>query len=108
MSAGHEQGHGGCGCGGHDAPGPASRDWRAAGAEEMVCFCRGLTKGALVEAIQGGAHTLALLKVLTGAGRERDCQRLNPAGRSCQADLAALVDLYGHAPAGWPSGGCGH
>lgn len=111
MSVGHEHGHDGCGCGcgGHGpAAGPASRDWRAAGPEEVVCPCRSLTKGALVEAIEGGAHTLALLKVLTGAGRGRDCQRVNPTGRSCEADLAVLVEIYGQAPAGWPSGGCGH
>ena len=109
MSTGHEHGHQGCGCGcGGTGGGPASRDWRAAGAEEVVCPCRGLTKAALVEAIDGGAHTLALLKVLTGAGRGRDCRRLHPQGRSCEADLAQLIQIHARPPAGWPSGGCGH
>ena len=107
MSAGHGHGHHGCGCGGSGA-GPASRDWRAAGPEETVCPCRGLTKAALLEAIANGAHTLALLKILTGAGRGRDCQKLHLQGRSCEADLAELIRVYARPPAGWPSGGCGH
>lgn len=98
----------GCGCGGHAAPAPASRDWATAPETEIVCPCLGLTKADICTAIRAGAFTLPLLKVMTGAGRGRDCARLHPQGRSCEADLAALLGLYAQPPAGWSPGGCGH
>jgi len=98
----------GCGCGGHQAPGPAGRDWAAAGEGEVVCPCQDLSKGDILGAIQAGAFTLPLLKVMTGAGRGTDCVRPHPLGRSCQADLAELLRLYAQPPAGWAYGGCGH
>ena len=105
----HKHDHGqSCGCGSHASVGPAGRDWAAAGPDEVVCPCRGLSKAAILEAIAAGAFTLPLLKTMTGAGRGRDCKTLHPEGHDCQADLAALLDLYAQPPAGWPRGGCGH
>ena len=105
---GHDHQSCGCGCGGQGQLPPASRDhWAKAAPQEMVCPCLGLNKAAIVRAIQDGACTLPLLKVMTGAGRGADCARLHPAGRSCEADLAALLALYAQKPQGWPQGGCG-
>lgn len=86
----------GCGCGGHgEGPGiPPSRDWAAAGDEEIVCHCGQVTKRAIVEAIELGAYTLPLLKTLTGAGRGKRCAETNPRGESCEADLATLLERY--------------
>ncbi|CAO0823079.1 hypothetical protein DFAR_3460058 [Desulfarculales bacterium] len=41
-----------------------------------------------------------LLKVIAGAGRERDRAVKNPLGRSCEADLAELLRLYAQPPSG--------
>jgi NAD(P)H-nitrite reductase large subunit len=108
MSQDHDHQSCSCGCGGHTRPSPAGRDWSQAGAGEIVCPCLGLSKAAILAAIQAGAFTLPLLKVMTGAGRGRDCARFNPLGRSCEADLAELLRLYAQPPAGWSPGGCGH
>jgi hypothetical protein len=108
MSHDHDHQSCGCGCGGHSSPTPSGRDWASADSSEIVCPCLGLGKAAICAAIQAGAFTLPLLKVMTGAGRGGDCARLNPWGRSCEADLAALLRLYAQPPAGWPQGGCGH
>ncbi|MFH1033773.1 MAG: hypothetical protein V1806_04640 [Pseudomonadota bacterium] len=108
MAHDHDQQACGCGCGGHSSPGPAGRDWASAAPGEMVCPRRGLDKAAIVAAIEAGAFTMPLLKVMTGAGRGTDCQHVNPLGRSCEADLAQLLRLYARPPAGWTPGGCGH
>ena len=103
----------GCGCGGDPpAPGPDQLgiDWAQAPDQELVCPCAGVSKGQVLEAMAQGANTLALLKIMTGAGRarERECQQKSPRQRSCQGDLLALLALYaskGPACPG-PGGGC--
>ncbi|MFZ5587911.1 MAG: (2Fe-2S)-binding protein [Thermodesulfobacteriota bacterium] len=105
MSGEHQHQGCGCGCGGGSAGEPA-RDWSAAGPETLVCPCLGLDKAAVREAIAAGAYTVALVKAMTGAGRGRDCAHKHPQGRSCLADLEALVRLYADPPPG-ASGGCG-
>lgn len=107
LSHDHEHQGCGCGCGGGDF-GQPMRDWATAGPDEMVCPCRGLDKAAVQGAIAAGAYTVALVKIMTGAGRGRDCERKHPLGRSCLADLEALVRLYADPPPGATGGGCGH
>lgn len=108
MSHEHDQKACGCGCGGHASPAPSGRDWAAASDSQIVCPCLGLSKSAIRAAIAAGAFTLPLLKIMTGAGRGRDCAHKHPLGRSCEADLAELLRLYAQPPAGWTPGGCGH
>lgn len=111
----HQHAHGGsqgcgCGCGGHGdkAPASLSRDWAQVPDAEIICPCRGVSKGDVLAAIASGAHTLALLKTMTQAGRGRDCQRLHPQGHSCEGELAELLALYAQPPQGWGlGGGCG-
>ncbi len=92
----------GCGCGHHGEGGSAidrpSRDWLAASADETVCYCQGVSKGALLEAIAQGAYTTPLLKAMTGAGRGRQCKQRHPLERTCEADLDELVRLYAQPP----------
>lgn len=107
MSLPHDHHSCGCGCGGGSL-GAASRDWAAAPDAEIICPCLGLSKGQVLAAIQAGAYTLPLLKVMTGAGRGRDCAALHPLGRSCQADLDEMLRLYAQAPLDLPGSGCGH
>jgi NAD(P)H-nitrite reductase large subunit len=81
-------------------------DWARAPEEELVCPCAGVSKARIREAIAQGAYTLALVKILTGAGREDACRRKNPRGRSCHPDILELIRIYydGPPPLG---GGCG-
>jgi bacterioferritin-associated ferredoxin len=100
----------GCGCGNRggrvDEP---SRDWAQAEGDETVCYCQGVTKAALLTAIEQGAFTAPLLKAMTGAGRGKQCKQRHPLGRTCEADLDELVRLYGGPrPLGAASGSCHH
>ncbi|MFH1059960.1 MAG: (2Fe-2S)-binding protein [Pseudomonadota bacterium] len=107
MAREHEHQGCGCGCGGEPAGEPA-RDWARAGSAAMVCPCRGVDKAAVMAAIASGAYTVALVKTMTGAGRGRECGEKHPLGRSCLADLEALVRLYADPPPGAGGDGCGH
>lgn len=93
----------GCGCGGHGQASPGldlGIDWASADETEIVCPCRGVNKGQVLAAIEQGAYTLPLLKTMTGAGRGGDCRTINPRGRSCEADLARLLEIHGGDPYG--------
>lgn len=93
----HDQGCGcGCGCGAGPAAQPELEDrWRRAPDDEMVCPCRGVSKSQVAAAVAAGAYTLPLVKVMTGAGRGNRCAELHSDGRSCEADLEALIRIYG-------------
>ncbi len=51
-------------------------------ANPCVCFCLGVRRRTLVEAIRAGAATLAAL---------RDCTRAGTACATCRIDLLALL-----------------
>lgn len=71
-------------------------------ASAQICSCNGVSKGALVEAIGGGAHTLAALKQCTRAGTScGGCSAL--VGQVLNAELASQGiavsrDLCEHFP----------
>ncbi len=99
----------GCGCGGHQQALPdldLGIDWARAPDSEVVCACAGVNKARIRQAIEQGAYTLALVKILTGAGRDDACREKNPRGRSCQADILELIRIYYHGPPPL-EGGCG-
>jgi NAD(P)H-nitrite reductase large subunit len=56
-------------------------DIRQAPDDELVCYCSGVSKGRVLEAIASGARTLADIKALTGACSVGRCRELNPRGR---------------------------
>lgn len=59
-----------------------TKDIRHAPDGEPVCWCCGVTKGRIVEAIaRQGAKTLNDVKRLTGACQAGRCKELNPRGR---------------------------
>ena len=70
-------------------------DWKSAGDEKTVCYCQQVNKGAIVEAIKGGADSVAAIKEATNAGRGVNCRELNPAGRCCHPDIKKIIELYG-------------
>ncbi len=107
MSHGEHEHSCGCGCGGHGRIGPATRDWKTAPDNEMVCYCHGLTKADIVAAIQQGAFTLPLVKTMTGAGRDGDCKAKHPKGVSCDVDIDHLLAIYATPPMGYTPSGCG-
>jgi len=67
-----------------DTPGSAADDPR-------VCYCMQVQRDTIIEAIRDGAHTVAAIGAVTGAGT--GC-------RTCRIDLLAL--LAEHAPSTRP------
>lgn len=93
-----------CGCGGHDDIAPTNGimpDWKKASDEEVVCHCCKVSKGQIRQAIEMGAYTIPLVKVATGACRGKDCERTNPLGRNCAADIQELIRIYHQGPPEW-------
>ena len=48
--------------------------------QEMVCYCSGVTKVQIIEALDNGAKNLADIKRMTGACTIGRCKELNPSG----------------------------
>jgi nitrite reductase (NADH) large subunit len=54
---------------------------REAPEAEMVCYCAGVTKEAILRARRTGARSLAAVKAATGACTQGRCGETNPRGR---------------------------
>jgi NAD(P)H-nitrite reductase large subunit len=75
--------------------------------DEMVCYCKRVTEGTIVQAIRAGARTLAAIRRATGACTGNRCKELNPKGRCCAPEIQALIDREcgGTTPSGCCCGG---
>lgn len=71
------------------------RDWKKSGNDEMVCYCKEVTKGEIVEAIRGGADSLKKIQKTTGACTGNKCAELNPTGKCCDKDIIELLRMEG-------------
>lgn len=60
---------------------PFTEDIRNAPDTETVCYCSGVTKGAILQAIAAGARSLQEVKGATGACTQGRCRETNPRGR---------------------------
>lgn len=60
-------------------------------ADETVCYCRNVSKGAIVEAIRNGARDLKDIQKATGACTGNRCKELNPKGRCCSVEIAEII-----------------
>ena len=89
----------GCGCGGGAGPKVGNLpDWASLAEDTLVCHCGRVSKGEIKRAVEMGAFTLPLIKVMTGACRGKKCESLNPLGRCCEADIHELIRLYHPGP----------
>ncbi len=66
--------------------------------DETVCFCRGVTRDAIVEAIRRGARDLKAIQEATGAGTGDRCKELNPRGVCCIPDIQAILKAETGSP----------
>ncbi len=69
-------------------------DWEKAEETQRVCYCIGVDKKRIVEAIQAGSDTLAKIKSTTDACTGDRCKELNPSGQCCFKDIKKLIALY--------------
>jgi NAD(P)H-nitrite reductase large subunit len=58
-----------------------SEDILFAPLEEMVCYCSGVTRAQILDAIQAGTWSLEQLKAATGACTVAKCAELSPRKR---------------------------
>ena len=71
-----------------------------------ICYCRGITKAAIVQAIRDGAQTLEAVRHVTTACTGTECKTKNPSGRCCSGDIQALIATYGDSSPSSPNGRC--
>ena len=63
---------------------------------ETVCWCSGVSKQSILDAIQNGARTMADIRRMTGACMLARCKELSPRGRCCSIEILKLLepDVY--------------
>ena len=66
----------------YDAPG-----------DETVCWCSGVSKYSIVDAISAGAQNMADIRRMTGACTVGRCKELSPRGRCCSKEIRMLLDV---------------
>lgn len=69
-------------------------NWLEASDTETVCYCVGVNKGTIVNAIKSGDKTLGDLKISTKACTGRQCKTMHPEKRCCSTDINELIKLY--------------
>ena len=68
--------------------------WLAAPQSEIVCYCLGVNKGKIIEAIQSGCNSLKAIKDFTKACTGGECEIKNPSKKCCSQDILTIIDLY--------------
>lgn len=58
---------------------------------EIVCFCKNVTRGKILEALLNGAETLKQIQQVTGAGTGNKCHEKHPEKRCCHSDIAKII-----------------
>ena len=64
------------------------------GNDQMICYCDNVTNGEIIAAMEQGAKTLQDIKRMTGACCSCRCAELNPSGKCCAQDIAAVMREY--------------
>lgn len=59
--------------------------------DEIVCWCSGVTKQQICDAICAGATTLEQIHTMTGACRGTQCAERSPRGRCCCQQVVAML-----------------
>jgi len=61
---------------------------------EVICYCKSVTKGEIINAIKKGAGNLPDIQKMTFANTGNKCKIMNPKGRCCAGDIKAILNLY--------------
>jgi len=69
-------------------------DWKQAPDAQIVCYCQGIDKKTIVQAISTGSNTLALIQAATTACTGHKCKEVNPSGKCCSEDIQTLISMY--------------
>ena len=60
--------------------------------DETVCWCSGVSKGVILDAIQNGASTMDDIRRMTEACTQGRCKELSPRGRCCSKEIKLLLE----------------
>jgi NAD(P)H-nitrite reductase large subunit len=60
--------------------------------DEPVCWCSGVNKRTILDAIQNGARNMDYIRQMTGACTQGHCKELSPRGRCCSNEIKILLD----------------
>lgn len=69
-----------------------TEDVRRAPLDETVCWCSGVSKRRILEAVSRGAETLDDVRRMTGACTVGRCRERSPRGRCCSAEIRILLE----------------
>ena len=61
--------------------------------EEIICYCKNISKKTILSAISNGAKTLKDIQKMTTACTGNKCKELNPSGKCCSEDILKLLGL---------------
>ncbi len=71
-------------------------NWQEENDETLVCYCSKVNKKTVVDALKNGASDIKSIQKATNAGIGGRCKELNPNGRCCHPDIAAILKLYNY------------
>lgn len=63
--------------------------------DQVICYCKNVTKAEIEKAIRSGAKTLKDIQETTGACIGNHCKELNPSGKCCSDDIKAMLNENG-------------
>lgn len=63
--------------------------------DEIICYCKQITKREIEKAISEGAKTLKDIQEMTGACTGNQCKELNPSGKCCSTVINAMLPTKG-------------
>ena len=58
---------------------------------EIICYCKNVSKSTISRAIKNGAENLADIQKITGACTGNQCEELNPKKRCCSVDIIKIL-----------------
>jgi bacterioferritin-associated ferredoxin len=59
--------------------------------DEIVCYCKNITKSEIEAAALKGAMTLREIRAVTGACTGNQCRELNPEGTCCSRAIFEIL-----------------
>jgi NAD(P)H-nitrite reductase large subunit len=62
--------------------------------DNLICYCKGISKSIIEEAINRGAKTLEEIQDQTRACTGNQCAEKNPSGKCCSGDIYKLLNSY--------------
>lgn len=63
--------------------------------DEIICYCKQITKSEIEKAISEGAKTLKDIQEITGVCTGNQCKELNPSGKCCSSEINAMLPTKG-------------